>query len=175
MKKQTRLIIKEPDIFDILSATWILASNDESEIMTYEGIKYRLSLPDNFAVKGLIQSRGELFRKGLPRYRLREWKEAMLAGRRRPSWILDIEDPSIQKQRIEALTTDEVFRSQFRAEKDAPRSPIEIIDWGLQHIDRPRKASMEAREESIKRWQLWAVLIVSIINITVTITVAIIK
>jgi len=99
----------------------------------------------------------------------------MLEGRRRPSWILDIEDQSLKKQTIQALTADDVFRSQFRAEKDAPRSPIEIVDWGLQHIDRLRKASMEAREESIKRWQLWAVLIISIVNIVVTITVAIIK
>jgi hypothetical protein len=159
MKKQTRLVIKEPDVFGILSATWILACNDETEMITYEGIKHRLNLQDDFDIKGLIQCRGELFRKGLPRYRLKEWKEAMLGGRRRPSWILDIEDPSIQRQRIEALTADDIFRSQFRAEKDAPRSPIEIIDWGLQHIDRLRKASLEAREESIKRWQLWAVLI----------------
>jgi hypothetical protein len=33
---------------------------------------------------------------------------------------------------------EDFFRSQFRAEEDAPRSPIEVLDWGLKHIDRLR-------------------------------------
>jgi len=164
MKRQNRIVVKEPDVFDILSAAWILACNDENEIITYEGIKYRLNLPDNYNVKALIQSRGELFRRGVPRYRLKEWKEDMLAERHLPSWILEIEEPSARKQAIEALTPDDVFRSQFRAEKDAPRAPVEIIDWGLQHIDRLRKASIEAREQSAKSWQMWLVFVVGIIN-----------
>ncbi len=175
MPQQNRAIIKEPDAFGILSAIWVLACNDESEIMTYEGIWHRLNLPKDFDVKGLIQSHGELFRRGLPRYRLREWKEAMLAGHRRPSWILDIEDPGVQKQTIEGLTSDDVFRSQFRAEKDAPRSSIEIIDWGLQHIDRLRKASLEAHEQSAKSWQMWLVFGVSILNIIVAVIIALLK
>lgn len=175
MKRRKRIVIREPDIFDILSATWILACNDENPIITYEGIKYRLNLPDNFDVKGLIQSRGELFRKGVPRYRLNQWKEEMRAGRHCPSWIRDIEDETLQRQKIEALTADDVFRSQFRAERDTPRSPVEIIDWGLQHIDRLRKASMEAHEASAKSWQMWLVFIVGVINIAVTIGIALLK
>ena len=34
MPQQSRAIDKEPDVFGILSATWVLACNDESEIMT---------------------------------------------------------------------------------------------------------------------------------------------
>lgn len=70
MGKQARTSIREPDVFDILSAIWILSCNDENPIMTYRSIKYRLGLPENYDAKGLIESRGELFRKGVPQNRL---------------------------------------------------------------------------------------------------------
>jgi len=165
----------ESDIFDILSATWILASNDENEIVTYEGINYRLGLPRNYNIKGLIQSRGELFRRSVPRYRLEEWKQDMLLGKHLPPWILEIEDRAERKKEIDSLTPDDVFRSQFRAGKNAPRSPVEIIDWGLQHLDRLRKASLEAHEQYAKSWQIGLVFIVGVINIVVTIVIALHK
>jgi len=146
-----RVKIKGPDELDILSAIWILACNDENPIITYEGIKYRLGLPADYDVKSLIQSRGEMFRRGVPSRRLEGWKQIMLTGKHLPSWIRDIENESSRKATIEALTPEDVFRNQFRAEADAPRSPIEIIKWGLEHIDRLRKADVEAREEKVKR------------------------
>ena len=54
-RKQKIAILEEPDVFGILSATWILACNDKSEIMTYEGIRHRLNLPNDFDVKELIR------------------------------------------------------------------------------------------------------------------------
>jgi len=174
-QRQNRTIIEEPDVFGILSATWVLSCNDESEIMTYEGIRQRLNLPKDFDVKVLIQSRGELFRRGLPSYRMEEWKKEMLAKRRRPSWILDIEYPEARRHTIECLTSDDVFRSQFRAEKYAPRSPVEIIDWGLQHVDRLRKASFESRKLSAMSRQICLVFGVGILNIVVTVTIALLK
>lgn len=175
MQKQKRVAIKEPDVFDILSATWILASNDENEIITYEGIKNRLNLPKNFKIKELIQSRGELFRKGVPESRLRLWKDEMRTGHHLPSWIKEIEDNTERDKAIDSLTTNDVFRSQFRTGRDSPQSPIEIINWGLEHIERLRKASLDAREQSAKRWEIWLVFIVSLINIGVTIVVALLK
>lgn len=175
MKNQKRIAIKEPDIFDILSATWILASNDENEMITYESIKNRLSLPSRYNVKELIQSRGELFRKGVPESRLKTWKDAMRAGHRLSSWIKEIDDDAERHKAIDNLTTDDVFRSQFRAGKDSPQSPIEIINWGLEHIERLRKASLDAREQSAKRWEIWLVFIVSLFNIVITIAVALLK
>lgn len=175
MKNKKRIAIKEPDVFDILSATWIMASNDENEMITYEGIKSRLNLPSNYNVKELIQSRGELFRKGVPESRLRDWKSEMRAGRHLPIWIKEIDDNTERSKAIDNLTTDDVFRSQFRAGKDSPQSPIEIINWGLEHIERLRKASLDAREQSAKRWEIWLVFIVSLINIGVTIAFALLK
>jgi hypothetical protein len=93
----------------------------------------------------------------------------MLLGQHLPSWIRAIEDENIRREKIQSLTPDDVFRSQFRAEPKASRSPIEIIDWGLQHIDRLRKAGSEAREEKAKKWtNLWMPL-ASIILVLVTI------
>lgn len=175
MKKQTK-VPDTQDEFGILSALWILASNDENPIMTYAGIKYRLNLPPNYELEALVQKRGELFRRRVPPYRLEAWKARIRENPiRRPAWIQNKGDEALQLKAIEALTVDDVFRSQFRAGDEAPRSSMEIIDWGLEHIERLRKSSQEAREEVIKRWQLWSVIILSLINIAVTIAVAILK
>jgi hypothetical protein len=116
------------DELDILSATWILASNDENPIITYEGIKYRLGLPDDYDVKGVVRSRPELFRRGIPEGRLEKWKQDLLLGKHVPSWIRESESTEQRNARINALTAEDGFRSQFRAGEKAPRSPIEIID-----------------------------------------------
>jgi hypothetical protein len=87
---------------------------------------------------------------------------------KRSAWIRDFENEALQLEAIEALSIDDVFRSQFRTDEDAPPSTLEVLDWGLQHIERLRKANLEAREEVIKRWQLWSVIILSIVNIVVT-------
>ncbi|HJS18725.1 MAG TPA: hypothetical protein VJ785_08245 [Anaerolineales bacterium] len=129
----------------------------------------------NYNVKEIIQSRGELFRKSVPASRLREWKEEMRTGRHLPAWIKDIDDAAERKTAIESLTSDDVFRSQFRAGKDSPQSPIEIINWGLEHINRLRQANVDAREQSAKRWEIWLLFAISIINVIVTVTVALLK
>jgi hypothetical protein len=68
-----------------------------------------------------------------------------------------------------------VFRSQFRVEDNAPRATLEVIDWGLQHIDRLRKASYEAKDKSAKSWQMWLVFGASLLNIAATIISALLK
>jgi hypothetical protein len=161
--KRSRIETTGYDDFDILYAIWILASNDENPIMTYRSIKYRLGLPNAYDIKELVRKRAELFRRGIPVQRLKEWKDALLAGRHLPSWIRDIEDKSVQKATIESLTADDVFRSQFRPERDAPQSEIQIIDWGLQHIERLRKASAQAREERMKRWSNITIPVLSLL------------
>jgi hypothetical protein len=167
MKKRRSVISR--DKFDVLSALWVLACNDPISMMSYKGIKYRLNLPNDYDIEALVEERGELFRPKVPLRRLEDWKSEMrLHITKRPAWIRDLADEALQLKAIEALWTDDVFRSQFRAGKDAEPSSLEIIDWGLQHIERLRKANLEAREEVIKRWQFWSVILLSIINIVVT-------
>lgn len=168
MKKRHR-VKSNRDKFDVLSALWVLACNDPISIMSYDGIRYRLKLPADYGVESLVEERGELFRPGIPSRRLEEWKTAMQSQvSKRPAWIRDLENEASQLEAIKALSVDDVFRSQFRTDKDDPPSTLEILDWGLQHIERLRKANLEAREEVIKRWQLWSVIILSIVNILVT-------
>lgn len=174
MKNKKRIAIKEIDVFDILSATWILASNDENEVMTYEGIRERLNLPADYKVKDLILSRGELFRKGVPDERLQGWKDEMRTGYHLPGWIKDISDDAEINKTIRNITAEDVFSSQFRAGSDAPKSPIEIITWGLEHIDRLRIASKDYREQSAKSWEIWLVFGVGILSIIATVVAAII-
>jgi hypothetical protein len=147
----SRTPIAKTDDLDILSAIWILSCNDENPIITYKGISARLELPDAFDVRALVRSRTELFRPGVLHSRLGAWKEKMMNGRSRPGWILEIKDASMQDEAIANLTKNDVFRNQFRTEDGAPKCTIEIIDWGLNHIDRLRKSAVEEREARAKR------------------------
>ena len=155
-----RTAIINSDDLDIVSAIWILSCNDENPIITYEGIKYRLNLPEEFDLKGLVKSRGELFREKVPERRLKGWKKLMMQGNHQPSWIKDIQDDDGRKKKIESITTEDVFRNQFRWQNNAPAAPIEIIEWGLQHIDRLRKANIESKEKRLKKISnIWIPLI----------------
>jgi hypothetical protein len=139
----------KPDSLDILSSIWILSCNDENAIITYQDLNYRLNPPSDIDLRKLVQARAELFRTGVARHRLDRWKQKMLAGDRLPSYLHDLEDAE-RKREIESIGQDDVFRNQFRAGPAAPSAQIEVLDWGLQHIDRMRKARSETREQKLK-------------------------
>ena len=158
------------DELDLLSSIWIMASNDENHLITYEGIRYRLDLPPDFDVKSLVKKRPELFRHGTSQIVLDDWKSKMLLNARSaPVWIRAITDDQERLRKINARSSDDVFRSQFRAQRASDRSPIEIITWGLEHLDRLRKAKMEEREATAKSWQMWLVFVVGLLGIAVSI------
>ncbi|EJN11601.1 hypothetical protein PMI42_05079 [Bradyrhizobium sp. YR681] len=61
------------DEFDLMAAIWILSSLDENPVMTYRGIVDRVgSTEEN--VRRAVFGRRELFRTGVPKYRLDSWK-----------------------------------------------------------------------------------------------------
>lgn len=122
-----------------------------------------MGLRNDFNVKHLVQARGEMFRRGIPAPLLQSWKKDMLAGKHLPSWIRDLPDPNLRKTKIESLTRDDVFRSQFRSDKDTNRSDIAIIDWGLQHIDRLRKAEIERKQLRTPLWVAFATAVLSLL------------
>lgn len=153
------------DDLDIVSAIWILASNDETFLITYQGIKHRLDLAPDTNVKAIIAKRPELFRPGANPEHLEAWKEKMLQGRSLPSWVKAIASQQEREAAIRGISTEHVFRSQFRARRDAERSPIEIIKWGLDHLDRLRKAKAEANDASAKKWQMWLVFGVTLAGV----------
>lgn len=150
---------------DLVCAIWIFACNDETSLMTYKGIQHRLDLPEEVDVRALIKKRPELFRPGANPAYLEAWKAEMLQGKRLPGWIKSIDSEGKREAAIRSLSSNDLFRSQFRARKDAERSQIEIIKWGLDHIDRLRKARTEASAASAKRWQMWLVFWVSLAGV----------
>lgn len=173
--KGKKIAILEPDVFDILSATWVFACRDENPIITYRGLRHRLGLATSFDIEGLVRSRRDLFRIGVPETRLEDWKKTLLEGKRIPAWLKEIEDEVERNNAIKSLSRNDVFRSQFRANRDAPQSDLNEINWGLQHIDRLRKAHQEAHEKSAKSWQMWLVFAVGILNIVTTVGIALYK
>jgi hypothetical protein len=153
------------DPFAILSAIWILASNDENPEMSYVGLHNRLCLDGGVdEARRLVAEHRELFRLTVPDDRLAELKDNYLSGRSLPSWLREAPEGIRRNEVIARLTSDDFFRSQFRAERNAPRSPIEILNWGLQHIDRLRQSALEARDAPMRRWSsLWIPLLSTII------------
>lgn len=154
------------DNLDIVSSIWILASNDENCFITYKSVKHRLGLEENFDVEKLISLHGELFRLKAPKNAIENWKTEMLNGRHLPSWIKAITDNNLQKQTINNLTENDIFRSQFRAKINAKPSNIEIINWGLEHIDRIRRISLEKKDEKFKKFSsFWVPILSTIISL----------
>jgi hypothetical protein len=166
--------IEPPDEYAVLTAIWILASNDEKAMVTYRGIIHRLNLPATYDINGLVRKHGELFRLTMPPSRLEKWKSDMRIGKHIPSWIREV--PIGERARvIESLGPNDGFRSQFRTGEDAPQSPVAVIEWGLNHIERLRKASGEAREATAKSWQIWLVFATGILGVVATIVSALVK
>jgi hypothetical protein len=165
----------ELDELDIVSAIWILASNDENPLITYAGLVQRLGLPANYDVKSVVASRPELFRPGAQDSRVEAWKAEMRRGKSLPGWIKTIAEEAQGRDAIEALGSNDIFRSQFRAHTNAERSPIEIIKWGLEHLDRLRKAKAEAKDANAKRWQMWLVFWISLLGVASQFAIAFAK
>jgi len=161
------------DEFDVLSAVWILSCNDENPIMAYDGLKFRLGIPNGYDIKSLIAKRGELFRKGIPDDRLQQWKSEILGGKGVPLWIKAMNTEDDWRNTINAITAHDVFRNQFRPSKNAEKSSIEVINWGLQHIDRLRKARIELKEVSAKQWQVWLVFGAAVVGVVVQVIIAV--
>ena len=157
--------LPQPDDLDTVSAIWILASNDENPLITYKGLVHRLGLPKDYNIKAIVASRPELFRPGANNQRIKEWKDEMLCGKGLPGWIKAIETEEDRKLEIEKISSDSVFRSQFRAHAKAERSPIEIIKWGLEHLDRLRKAKVDSKDATAKKWQMWLVFSVTLLGV----------
>lgn len=136
---------------DALPAIWVLSCLDETPMMTYHGIVNRTGITEDEARK-LVGSRRDLFRPGVPARRLDEWKAKMRKERSLPAWILEMPDAAQQQKAIDELSPKDVFRNQFRVEDHAPKCSLEIISWGLSHLDLIRKSAATIREEKLKRW-----------------------
>ena len=165
----------EIDDLDMVSTIWILASNDENPLVTYRGLAHRLDLPKEYDTRATVASRPELFRLGATDSRINGWKRDMRTGKRLPGWIKALGSEEARNAAIDAITPNEVFRSQFRAHSDAERSPIEIIKWGLEHLDRLRKARIEEKDASVKRWQMWLVFGVTLLGVVSQFAIAFAK
>ena len=152
----------------ILSAVWVLSCNDENPLMTYESIRDRLSLINEYPLEQLIRRRSELFRQGAPISTIDAWKESMLQGIQVSAWIKRLPE-SERDAAIEAIGSQHVFRSQFRVKRNAEKSPIELIEWGLQHIERLRKADLESQESRWKWLKEGVIPVLSVITAIVAI------
>lgn len=156
-KEEIRQIVE----FDILTSVWIMASNDQNPFMLYETVRRRLDLPDNYPLEKIIAKRSELFRKKVPEYRIdslkKDWiKKCDLDEKKIPSFLQKFQTKEERINYLNSISEKDIFRSQFRIENDADRSDIEIIDWGLKHIERLRNNLIEEREKKKRNYkEIW--------------------
>jgi len=150
------------DELGILSAVWVLACNDENPLMTYKSVRHRLGLSDDYPLEQLIKSRRELFRQGAPDLRVQDLKTELSKGSA-AGWLEGLSKEE-RDRAIQELTKEGVFRSQFRVVRGADKSRMELIEWGLQHLERLRK-NEQLEEES--RWKVLKEAIIPIVSILV--------
>ena len=151
-KKENHNNINYLEEFDILSSIWIMANNDEDSLMFYKSVKNRLGLHSNYPLNEIISKRSELFRKKISQHRLDLLKikwlaECVKAHPKIPSFIFRLDTIQERTDLINSMTVDHIFRSQFRVKEDAPKADIEIIDWGIKHIERLRNNVIEKKEK----------------------------
>ncbi|HYW10640.1 MAG TPA: hypothetical protein VE871_01755 [Longimicrobium sp.] len=141
----------EIDRYTVLSAIWVFACNDERALISYRGIRHRLSLPASYPVEEIVRDRAELFRLRAPQSQLAAYKEFLRSGQIGPSWLSVVKSREEKLQVIDDLEPEDFFRGQFRTEADAPRSSLEILKWGLEHIERLRAKDVQKGEDRHKR------------------------
>jgi hypothetical protein len=110
----------------------------------------------------------------VPTRRLKAWKELLGDPRHRPSWLLAL-PASERAAAIDGLTPDDCFRSQFRAEDGSQRSGLDVIEWGLKHLDRVRTTMVKWDEGIAKSWQMWLTIGLTLTNIIVQVVLSAVK
>lgn len=147
--------IKGPVEFDIISAIWILACTDQDPLITYRGIVHRLDTEGltEADVRSLVRSRAELFSTVISNQWLYEWQRWIIDESHYPRWIIDeFREKHLQTQAVETIKREDVFRSQLRTYDKQGPCDIEQTSWGIEHIDRLRKANVEARQQRLSMW-----------------------
>jgi hypothetical protein len=155
----------------VLPTIWILSCLDHYPFIRYEGIQHRIGLSAK-EVKGLVRSRRDLFHSSIPENRVNAWKDEMKKGNCLPNSIKRIEDEAKRNEAIDDISTEKIFRNQFRIEFNAPKSEIAIIDWGLKHIEILRKAGAEKREA---RHRFLATIVVPVISLILVTLVSLVS
>lgn len=140
---------KNIDEYGILPVLWILVCNHEIPFLLYSSAKIRLNLPKAFDLKKLVKKHGELFLQNCSPSDLEIWKTEMLNGKNLPIGIKEIKDDNEKKTKITLLKPSDIFSFQFRSDLNAPPSDLKIIDWGLEYIEKIRKAELEKRNTNL--------------------------
>lgn len=133
-----------------VAAIWIFACNDEESILTYKGIVDRLEIQES-EVHGLLHKHRELFRLGAQLAHIEELRSKYrnAAEDKLPRW-LRVMSQTDRSKALDSLNETNVFRSQFRTVARAERSPLNITEWGLNHIENLRKVRSEGKEWWLK-------------------------
>jgi hypothetical protein len=170
----------EPDDLDVTSAIWMLSCNDADSIITYRGIAHRLRLYDWDVerIKQVVRGRAELFSPVVSSRWFHDWKTWVKQGGHYPGWVLDVGGKADRDKAIDDLTTQDVFRCQFRNDNRSPgiTDPCvptctpDQVKLGIELIDRLRKARIEAREERLK---LITTVAIPLVALVLTSTVAV--
>ncbi len=148
-----RPVVGEPDDLAITAAIWVMSCNDESSLIPYYGLSYRLGIADADA-RRLVRSRPELFLPGVPPAWLDAWKQTLGGPGTSPGWYQAI-PPESRAATLAGIRGADAFCNQFRAEQDSPRCSLDVLRWGVEHLELLRKAASESRRQRRDLWTHW--------------------
>lgn len=117
--------------YKIATSIWLLSCNDKVPQMTYRGITERIDNTKIESIKRIVLKFPELYQTEIPQKHLHSWKEKMHNKTFRPKWIAKSTN---QKDIIEKLSVDDVFRNRFRNSINAQPLDTETINWGLSYL-----------------------------------------
>ncbi|HPG32206.1 MAG TPA: hypothetical protein PLM34_00025 [Lentimicrobium sp.] len=153
-----------------LLAIWVKACNDEQPIMFYNSLMDSLGIEDEQGLRELISMNKELFRPlspiALDRYKT-YYNENI--DNFPPGLVGVGEDP------IDAVNNLNIhcgFTSQFRRRPNEQKSPKEIIEMGVNYIE--KKWELEVKYTEI-RDRFWGNLIIPILALLVALLAVILQ
>ncbi len=148
-----RPVAGEHDDLAITAAIWVMSCNDESSLIPYYALSYQLGIADADA-RRLVRSRPELFRPSAPPAWLDAWKQNLGGPGTSPGWYLAI-PPESRAATLAGIRGADAFCNQFRAEQDSPRCSLDVMRWGVEHLERLRDRAAESRRQRRELWTHW--------------------
>lgn len=152
MGKKTQLKKDSPEYFKILSAIWMISNTEECPLILYKQLYISLKISESIDLKGIIQDNREFFKHGSNQKELDIMKTIWKRDGLNPDYLKTSQKSEEVNNNIDKIGTDDVFKSYFRISGCNEKTSIEIINWGVNHIDKLQQAIKDKKKYMIFRF-----------------------
>lgn len=143
--------------YDKLISIWTFSCVTSNPKIAYESLVYRYDFQTIDEAKNLVKTFKEMFLPGIITSELESIKAQFQTENAKddkvndlPAWLINKGDAATREPIIQALDKDSFFSSQVRFSDTIPPSSVEVLKWGIEHIERFRKEKKEKQEKRKK-------------------------